>query len=58
LSKDLLRNRGRSKKTSNRLLKANRELLTKRLDPLMTVFSVTHPSFYQEYLNMRNSKTA
>jgi hypothetical protein len=58
LIKDLLRNRGRSKKTSNRLLKANRELLEKRLDRLMTVFSVTHPSFYQDYLSMRKSKTA
>ncbi len=33
LNKDLLRNRGRSKKTSNRLLKANRELLRKDSTP-------------------------
>jgi hypothetical protein len=56
LSKDLLRNRNRSKKISNRLLKANREMLEKRLDRLMTVFSVTHPSFYQNYNNIRKSK--
>jgi tetratricopeptide (TPR) repeat protein len=58
LSKDLLRNRSRSKKTSNRLLKANRELLEKRLDRLMTVFSVTHPSFYKDYINIRKAKVA
>ncbi len=58
LNKDLLRNRSKSKKTSNRLLKANREILEKRLDRLMTVFSVTHPSFYQEYVNIRHSKPA
>ena len=55
LNKDLLRNRSQSKKFSNRLLKANREILEKRLDRLMTVFSVTHPSFYQEYANIRNT---
>ncbi len=58
LSKDLLRNRNRSKKTSNRMLRANRKILQKRLDRLMTVFSVTHPSFYKDYLNVRKSKTA
>jgi hypothetical protein len=56
LSNDLLRNRSKSKKISNRLLKANREMLEKRLDRLMTVFSVTHPSFYQEYAGIRGSK--
>ncbi|MCK5464079.1 MAG: hypothetical protein KAI95_13725, partial [Bacteroidales bacterium] len=49
LNKDLLRNRSKSKKTSNRLLKDNCKLLEKRLDRLMTVFSITHPSFYQDY---------
>jgi len=58
LNKDLLNNRSNSRKTSNRLLKANREMLNKRLDRLMTVFSVTHPSFYQEYASVRRSKTA
>ncbi len=58
LNKDLLRNRSKSRKTSNRLLKANREMLEKRLDRLMTVFSVTHPSFYQNYTSIRRSKTA
>ncbi len=58
LNKDLLRNRSKSKKTSNRLLKDNCKLLEKRLDRLMTVFSITHPSFYQDYANIRISKTA
>ena len=58
LNKDLLRNRTKSKKTSNRLLKDNCKLLEKRLDRLMTVFSITHPSFYQDYANIRRSKTA
>lgn len=58
LNKDLLNNRSKSRKTSNRLLKVNREILNKRLDRLMTVFSVTHPSFYQDYANIRRSKTA
>jgi tetratricopeptide (TPR) repeat protein len=58
LNKDLLRNRSMSRKTSNRLLKVNRELLNKRLDRLMTVFSVTHPSFYQNYAGIRSAKTA
>lgn len=58
LNKDLLRNRSKSRKTSNRLLKANREMLNKRLDRLMTVFSVTHPSFYQDYVSIRRSKIA
>ena len=53
LSKDLVRNRKKSEKTSNRLLKANRGILEKRLDMLMTVFSVTHPSFYQDYAGIR-----
>ena len=57
LNKDLLNNRSKSRKTSNRLLKVNREILNKRLDRLMTVFSVTHPSFYQDYANIRRSKT-
>ncbi len=57
LNKDLLRNRSKSRKTSNRLLKANREILNKRLDRLMTVFSITHPSFYQEYTTIRKSKS-
>jgi len=57
LNKDLLNNRSKSRKTSNRLLKANREMLNKRLDRLMTVFSVTHPSFYQDYASIRSSKT-
>lgn len=56
LNQDLLRNRSNSKKTSNRLLKANREILEKRLDRLMTVFSVTHPSFYQDYTKIRNAR--
>ena len=56
LSKDLLRNRNKSKKLSNRLLNANRELLEKRMDRLMTVFSSTHPSFYTEYTSIRESK--
>jgi hypothetical protein len=58
LNKDLLNNRSKSRKTSNRLLKVNREILNKRLDRLMTVFSVTHPSFYQDYISIRRSKTA
>jgi hypothetical protein len=58
LNKDLLRNRSKSRKTSNRLLKSNRKILEKRLDRLMTVFSVTHPSFYQNYTSIRRSKTA
>jgi hypothetical protein len=58
LNEDLLRNRSKSKTTSKRLLKANREILVKRLDRLMTVFSVTHPSFYQDYTNIRRSKMA
>ena len=56
LSKDLLRNRSRLKKLANRLLKANRKLLENRLDRLMTVFSVTHPSFYQDYAGIRRSR--
>jgi hypothetical protein len=58
LNKDLLRNRSKSRKTSNQLLKANLKILNKRLDRLMTVFSVTHPSFYQDYASIRRSKTA
>ncbi len=58
LNEDLLRNRSKSKTSSNRLLKANREMLEKRLDRLMTVFSITHPSFYQDYTNIRRSKMA
>ncbi len=58
LNKDLLRNRSKSRKTSNRLLKANRKMLEKRLDRLMTIYSVTHPSFYQNYTSIRRSKTA
>lgn len=56
LNKDLLRNRSKSKKMSNRLLKANCELLEKRLDRLMTVFSITHTSFYHDYASIRRSK--
>jgi hypothetical protein len=58
LNKDLLRNRGKSRKMSNQLLKANLKILNKRLDRLMTVFSVTHPSFYQDYASIRRSKKA
>ncbi len=58
LNKDLLRNRSKSRKTSNRLLKANRKMLKNRLDRLMTVYSVTHPSFYKDYASIRKSKTA
>jgi tetratricopeptide (TPR) repeat protein len=58
LNKDLLRNRSKSKSMSNRVLKENRKLLTKRLDRLMTVFSFTHPSFYQDYAYIRRSKTS
>ena len=58
LNKDLQRNRSKSRKTSNRLMKANRDILKKRLDKLMTVFSVTHPSFYQDYANIRIPKTS
>ncbi len=58
LNKDLFNNRSKSRKTSNRLMKVNLEILDKRLDRLMTVFSVTHPSFYQDYASIRRSKTA
>jgi len=58
LNKDLLNNRSKSRKTSNRLLKVNREILNKRLDRLMTIYSVTHPSFYQDYASIRGSRTA
>lgn len=58
LNKDLLHNRSKSRKTSNQLLKANLKILNKRLDRLMTVFSVTHPSFYQDYASIRRSKKA
>lgn len=58
LHKDLLRNRNKSRNTSNRLMKANREILNKRLDKLMTAFSVTHPSFYLDYANIRMPKTS
>lgn len=58
LNKDLLSNRSKSRKTSNRLMKANLEILNKRLDRLLTVFSITHPSFYQDYTSIRRSKTA
>lgn len=55
LNKDLLKNRNKSRKISNRMLKANRIILNKRLDRLMTVFSATHPSFYKDYARTRNS---
>lgn len=58
LNRDLQRNRSKSRKMSNRLMRANREILNKRLDKLMTVFSVTHPSFYQDYTNIRINKTS
>jgi hypothetical protein len=53
LLKDLLSNRKRSDKKSDFLIKSNRELLEHRLDKLMTVFSGTHPSFFQEYTELR-----
>jgi hypothetical protein len=56
LNRDLLRNRSKSRKTSNRLMKENLDILNKRLDKLMTAFSVTHPSFYQDYANIRTPK--
>ncbi len=56
LHKDLLSNRSRSENKSGQFLKVNRKLLEKRLDRLMTVFSSTHPSFYQEYTEIRKSK--
>ncbi len=50
---DILSNRKKTRKKSRKHFKAVQTLLNDRLDKLMTVFSGTHPSFYQEYLKTR-----
>ncbi|MFC2113636.1 hypothetical protein ACFLTA_10245 [Bacteroidota bacterium] len=49
LLKDVFIYRNKVKKKRDALVRTNKKLLTKRLNKLMTVFSGTHPSFYQEY---------
>jgi len=49
LRKDVDIYRKKTRKKLEGLIRANRELLKRRLDKLMTVFSGTHPSFYKEY---------
>ncbi len=52
LRTDVSRYRKRMKKKSGALIRANRRLLTKRLDKLMSVFSGTHPSFFKAYMGL------
>jgi len=49
LREDVESYRNKTRKKRDVLIAANRKLLKKRLNKLMTVFSGTHPSFYQEY---------
>jgi hypothetical protein len=51
--RDMMLNRKKTLKKSKKHFKAIRELLEKRLDKLMTVFTGTHPSFYEEYRQIR-----
>jgi len=51
---DLLTNRKKTLKKSDYHFKILRQLLDKRLDKLMTVFSGTHISFYQKYSEARS----
>ncbi|MFC2116673.1 hypothetical protein ACFLTU_09360 [Bacteroidota bacterium] len=52
LRKDVLSYREKTQKKSDDLIRCNRKLLKSRLNKLMTVFSGTHPSFYQEYVSV------
>jgi len=56
LRQDVESYRNRTRKKRDVLITANRKLLKKRLNKLMTVFSGTHPSFYQEYNLISNKK--
>jgi len=49
LHNDLIKYRNSVRQKSDKLIKANRNILKNRLNKLMTVFSGTHPSFYKEY---------
>ena len=54
LYEDMRTNRKKTLKKSELHFRAMRKLLDKRLDKLMTVFSGTHPSFYEEYLQIKS----
>jgi len=54
LREDVVSYRKRTKKKRDGLILTSRKLLKKRLNKLMTVFSGTHPSFYQEYFRITN----
>ena len=56
LRQDVESYRNRTRKKRDVLITANLKLLKKRLNKLMTVFSGTHPSFYQEYNLISNKK--
>ena len=49
LHKDVSIYQSRVRSERDTLVKANRKLLKNRLNKLMSVFSGTHPSFYQKY---------
>jgi hypothetical protein len=49
LRNDVMGYRKRVKQKRDGLITANRKLLKKRLNKLMTAFSGTHPSFYRDY---------
>lgn len=53
MKSDMLTNRKRTQKKSDLHYKALSKLLKKRLDKLMTIFSGTHPTFYGEYVKIR-----
>jgi hypothetical protein len=52
LREDVMTYRKKILSKRDNLVKANRKLLDKRLNKLMTVFTGTHPSFYKEYENI------
>ena len=49
LKDDIITYRNKTRRKLEGLIRANRKLLESRLNKLMTVFSGTHPSFYNEY---------
>jgi hypothetical protein len=56
LHKDVISYRKKVRKKMGILILANSKLLKNRLNKLMTVFSGTHPTFYQEYSRIRSEK--
>jgi len=56
LREDVKSYRNRTRKKRDVLITANRKMLKKRLNKLMTVFSGTHSSFYREYAEITKVK--